>query len=140
MSMHRGSGRGHRSCPVTWVAVSVALLFILSSRPVAAQSYVIELAHGSALARLLETRPISNSGPDKPVELQLRRAPDHRWTGLMVGAAILGGLGVAIGAGACDSDSGSSNCAGAAIVGGLAGATLGGVLGGFIGGAIERSP
>ena len=138
--MSTSSGKGPWPSATTLIAVSAALFLILSTQPVAAQSPVFELTHGSALARLLETDPVSNSGPDIPVELRLRRAPDHRWTGMIVGAAILGGLGVAIGVGACDSDSGSSNCAAAAVVGGLAGATIGGVLGVFIGASIERSP
>jgi hypothetical protein len=68
-------------------------------------------------------------------------APDYRWEGLVVGGAILGVLGIAVGRGFCGYDDSAvkKSCLLPTINGFLIGATVGGVTGGLLGSAIPKS-
>lgn len=77
--------------------------------------------------------PLSNPGssPD---------AADHRWDGVVIGAAILGASGVFLGARLCQlSDSVNKHCVRSAVGLGALGAFAGGIIGGLIGGGIPKS-
>src|SRR5437773_1049355 len=67
------------------------------------------------------------------------RAPDHRWEGLVIGAAVLGASGVVLGAHFCQvSDSANKHCFRSAVSLGLLGVFGGGIIGGLIGGSIPK--
>ena len=71
--------------------------------------------------------------------LQAERATrDHSWEGGAIGAASLGLLALAFGAGSCNGDSGTRNCTYPLIGGFFVGALIGGVAGLFIGSGIPK--
>jgi hypothetical protein len=67
-----------------------------------------------------------------------RRAPDHRWEGMAIGAGV-GALAFGfLGAAVCGQSESTDNCTGTVIGAGLLGAFAGGITGGLVGGAIPK--
>jgi hypothetical protein len=79
--------------------------------------------------------------PTPPAErLRVPPAPDHRWEGLVAGAALLGVAAAVMANGLCrDPDGGyEGSCLGPTIGTGAVGATIGGVVGGVLGSLIPK--
>jgi hypothetical protein len=86
--------------------------------------------------------PNLESRAPAPADGLFPKAPDHRWEGLVVGAAFVGLLGASLGGGFCGYDGigARPNCVWPTIKGFLFGATLGGVTGGLLGSLIPKPP
>ena len=116
------------------------------------RSLLVAIALAAAASVPLAGQRLANAYPRWEPELTSRapakaaglfgKAPDHRWEGLVVGAAFVGLLGASLGDGFCGYDGigARPNCVWPTIKGFLFGATLGGVTGGLLGSLIPKPP
>jgi hypothetical protein len=94
----------------------------------------------AALSFAPELSPDAPAADATALNASLRGAvrPNHWLSGGLIGAALLGVVGVALAAGLCDDDSGVDSCAGPIAGTALLGVGLGFTIGALVGGQIPK--
>jgi hypothetical protein len=113
---------------LAWSTVLVLSLGLPSTLR-ARQSWQANAGQLEAAARL---RSFAASPPTSPASLATigRTTPDHRWTGLVIGAGLLGVTGAMLMHSLCEAN---EDCTRPTIGGLVLGALVGGVTGGLLG-------